>query len=107
MRTLMILALLSVSAFAQQQDPRGQEFLLNRLKDRLRLSDDQAAQVKEILSKDGEERTKLDEARTEKINALLSDDQKKLYEDLRAQQQRGRAFGGGPGGGRPMGMVNI
>ena len=113
MRSLMILALMASPVLARQ-DARGQEFLLNRLKDRLKLTDDQAAQVKDILSKDGEDRTKLDDARTEKINALLNDEQKKLYEDLRAQQQRGRAFGGGfgggPGGGpggRPMGMVNI
>ncbi|HLY10654.1 MAG TPA: hypothetical protein VKW04_15230 [Planctomycetota bacterium] len=107
MRTLMILALMAAPVVAQ--DARGQEFLLNRLKDRLKLSDEQAAQVKDILAKDGDERSKLDDARTEKISALLSDEQKKLYEDLRAQQ-RGRA-GGGPGGpfngGRPMGTVNL
>lgn len=108
MRTLMILALLAAPALAQQ-DPRGQDFLLNRLKERLNLSDDQAAQVKEILSKDGEERTKLDDARTEKINAVLNDDQKKQYEELRSQQRNrgfGGGFGGGPGG-RPMGTINI
>jgi hypothetical protein len=111
MRTLMILALMAAPALAQQ-DTRGQEFLLNRLKERLNLTDDQAAQVKEILSKDGEERTKLDDARTEKINALLNDEQKKQYEELRSQQRNrgfGGGFGGGPGGpgGRPMGTVNI
>jgi hypothetical protein len=110
MRTLMILALMAAPVVAQQ-DARGQEFLLNRLKDRLKLTDEQTAQVKEILAKDGEERTKLDDARTEKINALLNDEQKKQYEELRAQQQRGRGFAGGPGGGfnggRPMGTVNI
>lgn len=105
MRTLMILALMAAPVLAQ--DARGQEFLLNRLKDRLKLTDDQTAQVKEILAKDGEERTKLDDARTEKINALLNEDQKKQYEELRSQQQRGRGFGGGPGGGRPMGTVQL
>jgi len=108
MHTLMILALMAVPAAAQQQDARGQEFLLNRMKDRLNLSDDQAAKVKEILSKDGEERTKLDEARTEKIEAVLNEEQKKQYEELRAQQ-RNRGFGGPGGGpgGRPMGTVNV
>jgi hypothetical protein len=110
MRALMILMLTAAPALAQ--DARGQEFLLNRLKDRLKLTDEQSAQVKEILSKDGEERTKLDDARTEKISALLNDEQKKLYEELRAQQQRGRGFGGGGpqfqfNGGRPMGTVQI
>lgn len=105
MLALMILGLMAVPAAAQQQDARGQEFLLNRLKDRLNLSDDQADKLKEILSKDGEERTKLDEARTEKINAVLNDEQKKQYEEMRTQQ-RNRGFGGGPGG-RPMGTVNV
>ncbi len=111
MRALMIVILMA--APVQAQDARGQEFLVNRLKDRLKLTDDQTAQVKEILAKDGEERTKLDEARTEKINALLNEEQKKQYEELRAQQQRGRGgFGGGGqqfqfNGGRPMGSVNI
>jgi len=105
MRTLIMLALMAVPA-AAQQDARGQEFLLNRLKERLNLSDDQVDKVKEILSKDGEERTKLDDARTEKINAVLNDEQKKQYEELRTQQRNRGGFGGGPGG-RPMGTVNI
>ena len=109
MRTLMILALLAAPAAARQQDPRGQDFLLNRLKDRLKLTDDQAAQVKEILAKDSEDRTKLDEARNEKINAVLNDEQKKQYEELRSQFRGGRGFGGPGGGpgGRPMGTVNV
>ena len=111
MRALMILMLMAAPVLAQ--DTRGQEFLVNRLKDRLKLTDEQTAQVKEILAKDGEDRTKLDEARTEKINALLNEEQKKQYEELRTQQQRGRGgFGGGGqqfqfNGGRPMGSVNI
>jgi len=113
MRALMMLMLMAAPVLAQ--DTRGQEFLVNRLKDRLKLTDEQDSQVKEILTKDGEDRTKLDDARTEKINALLNEEQKKQYEELRTQQQRGRGgFGGGGGGqqfqfngGRPMGSVNI
>jgi hypothetical protein len=110
MRTLMMLALMAAPLLAQ--DARGQEFQLNRMKERLKLSDEQAAKVKEILAKDTEDRTKMDEARTEKINALLSDEQKKQYEELRNQRGRG-GFGGGAGqqfqfnGGRPMGSVNV
>ncbi|HLY75704.1 MAG TPA: hypothetical protein VKU80_16410, partial [Planctomycetota bacterium] len=109
MRVLLILMLMSTAAAAQ--DTRGQDFLLNRLKDRLKLTDEQAAQVKEILSKDGEERTKLDDLRAEKITALLNEEQKKQYEELRSQQQqRGRGFGGQQfqfNGGRAMGTVQI
>src|SRR5882672_12446397 len=113
MRALMMLILMLMAVPVLAQDARGQEFLVNRLKDRLKLTDDQTAKVKEILAKDGEDRTKLDDARTEKINALLNEEQKKQYEELRTQQQRGRGgFGGGAGGqqfngGRPMGSVNI
>jgi hypothetical protein len=105
MRSLMILALMAAPAMAQQ-DPRGQDFILQRMKDRLKLTDEQAAKVKEIFAKDGEERTKLDDARTEKVNALLNDEQKKQYEEMRTQFQRGRG-GAGAGGGRTMGSVNI
>lgn len=114
MRALMILALMAAPALAQQ-DQRGQDFILQRMKDRLKLTDDQAAKVKEILAKDGEERTKMDDARTEKINALLDDEQKKQYEEMRTQFARGRGGQGGAGGpqfgfggGRgPIGAVNI
>jgi len=110
MRALMILMLMAAPVLAQ--DARGQEFLVNRLKDRLKLTDEQTAQVKEILAKDGEDRTKLDDARTEKINALLNEEQKKQYEELRTQQRGRGGFGGGGqqfqfNGGRPMGSVNI
>ncbi len=112
MRVLLALALMSSPLLAQDNNAnRAQEFMVNRLKDRLKLTDEQTAQVKEILTKDGEERTKMDDARTEKINALLNDEQKKQYEELRARGNRGGAPGGGPfqfGGGRPpMGTVNI
>ena len=108
MRALMILALMAAPVLAQ--DNRGQDFLLNRMKDRLKLNEEQTAKVKEIFAKDAEDRTKMDEARTEKINALLTDEQKKLYEEMRNQRARG-GFGGPGGGqfngGRPMGSVNI
>src|SRR5947209_2392697 len=107
MRVLLALALMASPVLAQQ-DNRGSDFMVQRLKDRLKLTDDQAAKVKEILAKESEDRTKLDDARTEKINALLDADQKKLYEELRSQQRGGfRGFGGGPGGGRTMGTVQI
>lgn len=111
MRALTILALMAAPVLAQ--DARGQEFMVNRMKERLKLSDEQTAKVKEILAKDSEDRTKMDEARTEKINAVLNDEQKKQYEEFRNQRGRG-GFGGGGGGnqfqfggGRPMGSVNI
>jgi hypothetical protein len=51
----------------------------------------------------------MDEARTEKINALLDADQKAAYEEMRASQRgfggRQFQFGGRPGG--PMGAASI
>src|SRR5256885_12983036 len=111
MRVLMALVLMASPVLAQQ-DNRGTDFMVNRLKDRLKLSDDQAAKVKEILTKDAEERTKADDARAEKISALLDADQKKLYEEMRANQRGGGNRGGqqfqfGGGGARgPLGAVN-
>jgi hypothetical protein len=111
MRALLVVALMASPLMAQDNANRGQEFMVNRLKDRLKLTDEQTAKVKEILTKDGEERTKLDDARTEKINALLNDEQKKQYEELRARGNRGGPGGGqfqfGGAGGRPMGSVNV
>lgn len=119
MSVLMTLVLMA-STTVPPQDNRATEFLVNRLKDRLKLSDEQTTKVKEILTAEADERTKQDEARTAKINAILDEDQKKQYEELRSQLQRGggRAFGGGgaaPGGfggfgggqNRPMGSIQI
>jgi len=110
-----MMSLVFLMAFAQAgQDNRGTDFMVQRLKDRLKLSDDQAAKVKDILAKDTEDRTKMDDARTEKINALLDADQKKLYEEMRTNQRgfRGGQGGGGQfqfggGGGRGMGQLNV
>jgi hypothetical protein len=114
MRALMVVALMASPVLAQQQQDRATEFMVQRLKDRLKLNDDQAAKVKEILVKDTEDRTKMDDARTEKIAALLDADQKKLYEEYRANQRGGGRgnfqFGGGGGqfgGGRGMGQLNV
>jgi hypothetical protein len=112
MRALLVAALMASPLMAQDNANRGQEFMVNRLKDRLKLTDEQTAKVKEILAKDAEDRTKMDDARTEKINALLNDEQKKQYEELRARGNRG-GFAGPPGGGQfgggrsPMGSVNV
>ena len=110
MRVLLALALMASPVLAQ--DNRGTEFMVQRLKERLKLSDDQAAKVKEILAKDTEERTKMDDARSEKIVALLDADQKKLYEEYRANQRGGARgnfqFGGAAGGGaNRMGQLSI
>jgi hypothetical protein len=116
MRALMVVALLASPVLAQQQQQdRATEFMVQRLKDRLKLNDEQAVKVKEILVKDAEDRTKMDDARSEKIAALLDADQKKLYEEYRANQRGGGRgnfqFGGGVPGGQfgagRMGQLNV
>jgi hypothetical protein len=98
---------------AQGQQDRATDFMVQRLKERLKLTDEQTAKVREIYTKDSEERAKMDDARGEKVTALLDPDQKRLYEEYRANQ-RGRGtfqFGGGGGnpfgGGRGMGQLSI
>lgn len=101
MRVLLAVALMASPLAAQSQD-RATDFVVQRLKDRLKLSDEQTTKVKEILAKDAEDRTKMDDARTERINAILDAEQKKQYEEYRATQRAGRGgfqFGGGAGGG--------
>lgn len=101
----MLVTLLCVAGTALAQEPnRDTESLVNRMKDRLKLSEDQVAQVREILSKEAEDRTKMDDARMAKINELLDEEQKKLYGEMR----RGRGFGG-QGGGRqgPLNMNDL
>lgn len=110
----VLIALLALASPLMAQD-RGTDRMVQRLKERLKLTDEQAAKVKEILVKDTEDRTKMDDARTEKIAALLDADQKKLYEEMRSNQRGGFGgggnqfqFGGGGGGfGRGMGQLNV
>lgn len=109
MLSLTALLVLASPLAAPQQDARGTDFWVNRMKERLGLSEDQAAKVREIFTKDADDRQKLDDARTAKVNELLSEEQKKKYEEMRTQ---GRGFGGGaraggaggPGGGFGRGM---
>jgi ribosome recycling factor len=88
------------------------------MKDRLSLSDDQTSQVKSILE---DSQTKMEalrsnsslsqddrrsqmmslrKAENDKIEALLTADQKTKYEAMQ-QEMRGRRGGGGSGGGTP------
>jgi hypothetical protein len=112
MRSLALFLVLA-SPLAAQQDTRGTDFWVNRMKERLGLTEEQASKVREILAKDAEERTKMDDARTAKVNELLNDEQKKKYEEMRSQ---GRGVGlrvggqggfGGFGGGRGPGQLQM
>jgi hypothetical protein len=104
----MLGAILGAALMAQgQPQDRGQEWRVNMLKQRLNLNDEQTAKVKEIYQKDAEDQTKLEEARIAKIKEVLTDDQKKQYDEvLRSFRGGGGAGGqrfqfgqGGPGGG--------
>lgn len=99
MRSLFAFLILA-SPLAAQQDNRATEFTVNRLKERLGLTEEQTAKVKEILSKE-------EESRVAKMNELLNDEQKKKYEELRAQgsgrSTAGRGGFGGFGGGQGRG----
>lgn len=112
---MSILAAVLVAGMAGAQEPpapegprpdRGTEFWVNLLRDRLKLSEDQAAKVREILAKDAEERARADEARNAKIAEVLNEDQKKQFEEMRrnplgnvGRWLQGLVRPGGPGGG--------
>jgi hypothetical protein len=110
----MVLLALSGAAWAQQDPTRFTEGLVSRLKDRLKLNDDQVSKLREILTKDAEERQKFDDARTAKINEILDEDQRRQYEEFR---RTSRGFGGAGGqqfrfgqGGQgfgPQGSMNL
>jgi hypothetical protein len=86
-----------------QQDPRGVDFVLSRMKERLNLSEDQVSKVREILSRDVQDRARLEEDRTSKINEVLDEDQKRKYEEFR-NALRGPGAGGPGGGFRGVGV---
>jgi Spy/CpxP family protein refolding chaperone len=118
------LMLIGLSAFAQEQQappPQGQgggqgrggmmaspEQRANRLAEQLSLSDDQKAKVQKIYEdaqKDmqgmqgasREDRMAKMQATNEKVKAVLTDDQKKKFDEMQ-QRMRDRQRQGGPGG---------
>ena len=123
MRTLMAVVAMAGMAWAQEtpkeeapkpaeppraeapRQDRGTDFWVNLLKDRLKLNEDQAAKVKEIIAKDSEERAKADDARNAKIAEVLDEEQKKQFEEMRKNPlgNLGRLLQGGGRGGAPGG----
>jgi len=82
-----ILAIASSAAFAQE-DPIERQ--VERLKDQLKLTEEQVGKVREVLKKNNED-----------IRGLLTDEQKKTYDENLARGGRGNRErgGGGQGGG--------
>lgn len=94
MKTLWMLALCVAGIASAQDEPdRRVENQVNRLKEQLKLTDDQATKIREILVQNEKERE-------EKIAGLLNDDQKKLYEEQRRNGRQNPGPGGGGRGGR-------
>ena len=96
MGTLGVMALVAVLAQDQQQprQDRGLEFRVNMLKQRLSLTDEQTAKVKEIYQKDAEETQKLEDARAVKVKEVLTDAQKTQYDEMLRTFRGGGAQGG-------------
>ena len=124
MGTLGVMTAL-VALLAQDQQPprqdRGLEFRVNALKQRLSLTDEQTAKVREIYQKDAEETQKLEDARAAKVKEILTDTQKTQYDEVLRSFRGGGAQGGQRfqfggqgggggfqfGGGRGMGQFSI
>lgn len=112
-------ALVALLAQDQQQarQDRGLEFRVNALKQRLSLTDEQTAKVREIYQKDAEETQKLEDARAAKVKEILTDAQKTQYDEVLRNFRGGGAQGGQRfqfggqggqfGGGRGMGQFSI
>jgi Spy/CpxP family protein refolding chaperone len=78
-----ILAIASSAAVAQQQeDPIERQ--VERLKDQLKLTEEQVGKVREVLKKNNED-----------IRGVLTDEQKKTYDENLARGGRGNRGGGG------------
>ena len=96
MKTLGLWVVMAATAAAQQD--RMTEFRINQMRERLGLSEDQVAKVRDILAKEEEERAA-------KINAVLNDEQRRQYEEMRRTPFGG---GGGQRGGQGFqGMRNL
>lgn len=97
--TLAVVALAANAAWAQEEDRRT-ERMLERLKERLSLSEEQYGKVQEIVRATREAEDKAQKERDEKIRELLTDDQRRQYDELRRNPFGGeRVERGGPGGG--------
>lgn len=104
----MILVLSAGAAFAQQEDPaqRDAERRVRFLKERLGLTDEQAAKAVEVYKQNAEAEKKLEEERRGKIREMLTDEQKTKYDEMLKQMEGGRNSGapgreGGREGGAP------
>lgn len=88
----MTALLLATLLFAQEEN-RGIEMMVNRMKEQLKLTDEQAAKVKEVL-------IQAEKERNDKVKALLSEEQQKAFDEMQRNP-----FGGGGRGERRGGML--
>ncbi len=98
MKTLALVFALATVAYSQQ-DSALSDRTLERMKDRLGLTDEQVSKIKEISAQGKENEDKARTEREDKIKALLNDEQKKQYEEGRRNGFRGGGGGGGGQGG--------
>lgn len=73
------------------------------LADQLDLSEDQRSQISGILEEQRARRMAMRGETHERIAALLNDEQRAKFDQIRDLRQRGGGWGGGPGKGRGMG----
>jgi hypothetical protein len=94
-KSIACLAFILASAVAWAQDrPSQQDQMLNRLRERLGLTEEQFEKVKQIYTTTRESEEKIQKEREEKVKELLNDDQKKQYDEFRRNPWGGRAPGG-------------
>lgn len=86
-------ALLLATLLCAQEENRGIEMMVNRMKEQLKLTDDQATKIKEVL-------IQAEKERNDKVKALLNEEQQKAFDEMQRNPWGGggRQGGGGRGG---------
>jgi len=103
MRVIVVLAVLGLAsgpAWAQGGDRE-----LNRLKERLGLTDEQVEKIRELNKNQREGEDKLQKERDEKFKEVLTEEQRTKYEEYRRNPRGGGGGGGGFGGGGGQGWM--
>ncbi len=101
-----VLVLASAPAWAQggQGGERQTEWYFNRMKERLNLTDEQMNKIKELSKEGREAEDKLQKEREEKVKEVLTEEQRKQYDEFR-RNPGGRGQGGGGQGGGMQGWI--
>ncbi|MCG8392699.1 MAG: hypothetical protein MI745_06420 [Pseudomonadales bacterium] len=84
---IVILAVVSTSAFAMGPGHKGGERMAEHMQKQLELTDEQTAQIQTIFTEQGEKMKALHEETREKINAVLTPEQQDKLAELKEKRK--------------------